>query len=167
MGASSVFKKPDTPGDGDGGSVLAGAAGATTQSQSLVDPAGYSSQNSISTRLRSERETEWRGREPPNSAQHKVGVFTASDGSQTVVRMSDLRNGAVFGNDSVTLSVASHGQKTVSVDHATYGRMKELYEVSKKSWESSYSKWRDEGEFNGFVAGYDGVGQKAARRTEF
>lgn len=82
--------------------------------------------------------------------------------------MSDLKNPTIVTADGVILTVDGRlGMKQVSVDRATYERMESLYQASKRSWADAYSRWRDIGEYQGWVAGYDGAGTKAPRRTEF
>lgn len=95
--------------------------------------------------------------------------MTAIDGRTVTLRMSDLKNEIKPGPDGSVLVTVSdmRGDAQVQMDAEKYERMKVAYEISKASWQDRYSRWRDEGEYQGWVAGYDGTGAKAARRTEF
>lgn len=176
MGGTAIFGKAaaaNAAADAAaGGSGIAGAgAGAATAQAKGMSPVStsLSSHQSSLISARSEREADWRSREPPSSHQHRLGNMTATDGSTVAVRMSDMKGDRTFHDDgSVTLTVSTlKGNAQVRVDGEQFKRMEAAYQISAASWKDRYSRWRDEGEYQGWVAGYDGIGAKAARRTEF
>lgn len=169
MSGESVFGKKEAVSQADlsKGAGQSGFGKEQVKTKSLVD--GYALPK-IQNDKRRAAEIEWQNRKP-ESIEHRGIDVKSIDGSIHNVTWRDLSQNSIIHNDgriSVRYSDIS-GQlvKTIYTDInlKTFKQFNSAYYSAKESYKEDYLRWFDQGAAKGWIAGYDGVGEKSPRPT--